>query len=1521
MSKSKKVTIGYWYHLSVHMILCKGPVDAIRKILVGERTAWEGTCTGNESLSIRQRELHGGEKSEGGVYGLAHVLMGAPSQARNEYLAGKQGADCPAYRGVTSILFTGAAGFDMESPVVPGSSFLQTLLASPWASNAGFTWAANNRYFKSVWVDATRIFSDWYGPVWYSARAAIGPYDMNPAHIIYQALTDPRFGCGVSIADIDDASFRAAADTLYAEGFGLSVLWDNPGTGEEFIRYIIEHIHGSLIPNFTTGRLELKLTRADYVLSELPTLTPDDCVVEDYVRGGWSDVVNKVTVNYLDRDGNEQAVSVSDPSSISVQGVVESSVDYRAVREPALAIRLAQRDLNLYSQPLGKFSIRVNRKAYKYVVGQLFKLNWPALGINQAVLRVLEVDAGTFESGYITVEAMEDIFGMPSSSYAATPPSSFVPPSNAPAPVTQYKLTEASYIDLFGLLDSSDIQLLAADATFVMAFGRAPSTDSSGFDLWSSATTPVNSYGLSAVGNFTPYARLAAGVGPTDTTLQLTDYVGLGSLVIGSYGYLDDELIAISSGSNGTLVVRRGCQDTVPARHSAGAEIFFYSGYFYSFDPQVRTDAGSINYRYLTNTSEGTLDINDAPARSITLTGRQIRPYPPGQFRINGLYYPEAIVQNGGALTVSWAHRDRTQQTTGLVDYTAGSIGPEQWQASSSMIQRTEYVVSINNSNTGAPILTLPATQHTRIDIPEVEIARALGLLPAGGSGIGDSALRLCALFPGAATVAHVGVITKPVVGGGFVLDGMSPASGLLDHVRRENISGNLYFEVYCIAGSCSVGLGYTPQDPLPDEYSPGSYPFGLQNMSLGGLGAGGVLKVAIRTQDRRYWVTTGEWSLGYNPATLMGGSTYADVGQLDVLIGLYGVGTVVSLNSGNLPTTSALPGGYTWLGGGPPPAAAYTLPRTLEVRLKSRLLQTNGETFDSWQSHRHIMSVPVTHVASGGLRWSGSAPIATFPQYFGIIGSGGIQGSGSAVVRSVPMLWRHSASGELRWNGEAPVQVASAGSGFDVIFSGTRPSNNVALTTGSEYIIRYSPAYYSSWGAWVQAMVDASIVMGNQTVKRAYDNELDLFRVGSDSWSLGVREIGGTALQLTAYGVIGNQLVRPDTGVRQRIRIAAIGTSEVVNLNVAGFLSPGDRFVTKIPPHGYALRLHLGAASYVHTVTHLSANHYINTVNTDTPEYFFARNYQRIEVNDGTGYMVDQSVLNNTGTVGNAQLTTYRQMRMSDYLNTSVPEVAHLMQCSALITDAGECMNVVYDGSTYGSHYLLYADSTNKNASSALTGTGDFTLELWFRYTDKASGLASSRALAWINPIGGSPQLRLSFDVASRLFTFTVGPDSVTWTAPEGTTSQIWHVVASRGANNALTLAINGAQVATQTFTASFSMPAGVRWEFVSHPEIHLDCPAIYRKVLSGARALAHYNAGTAANSAHTKSTQMLAGLGSQLTAAGYTVTYDLDEQGRYDAIIVEMPTPGVYVSWGFEQTWPNGTSCRINATTLLSQ
>ena len=137
--------------------------------------------------------------------------------------------------------------------------------------------------------------------------------DMNPAHIIRECLTDKEWGMGYSAADIDDVSFTAAADTLYAEQMGISILWQRENTIEAFVQDIVRHIDAALYVDRRTGKFVLKLIRDDYNPASLITLGPNEIErVENYKRPAFGDLVNSVTVIYDECDDGKRLAVTND---------------------------------------------------------------------------------------------------------------------------------------------------------------------------------------------------------------------------------------------------------------------------------------------------------------------------------------------------------------------------------------------------------------------------------------------------------------------------------------------------------------------------------------------------------------------------------------------------------------------------------------------------------------------------------------------------------------------------------------------------------------------------------------------------------------------------------------------------------------------------------------------------------------------------------------------------------------------------------------------------------------------------------------------------------------------------------------------------------------------------------------------------------------------------------------------------------------------------------------------------------
>jgi hypothetical protein len=206
---------------------------------------------------------------------------------------------------------------------------------------------------------------------------------MNPAHIIRECLTNRDWGLGYSGVEIG-ASFTAAADALFTEGFGLSLIWQQDSSIEEFIGSVLDHIDATLFIDRRTGLWELKLIRADYVAASAAPLRRDQRRrLGPAGRRAPSDLVNSVTVRFTDATTDDTgAVSVTDTARVQAMGeVIATTLDYPGIRAQSLAVRVAERDLRALSAPLLTGEIVVNREGASLGPG---RRDPPALGASRA---------------------------------------------------------------------------------------------------------------------------------------------------------------------------------------------------------------------------------------------------------------------------------------------------------------------------------------------------------------------------------------------------------------------------------------------------------------------------------------------------------------------------------------------------------------------------------------------------------------------------------------------------------------------------------------------------------------------------------------------------------------------------------------------------------------------------------------------------------------------------------------------------------------------------------------------------------------------------------------------------------------------------------------------------------------------------------------------------------------------------------------------------------------------------------
>lgn len=644
-------TVGFRYYAGLHLIFCHA-VDALLSIRVGEKEAWAGAVTGNGSISINQPNLHGGEEREGGVVGTVDVCFGGAGQGRNGYLQGRLGAAIPAFRGLFGL--------------VVRKSML----------------SANNPYIKEWSVLARRSRIGWRDDL-ADIVAPDGHVDMNPAHILLEALTNTSWGgLGYPLSDIDVQSFQTAANLLKAEGFGLSLVWAKNTSVEDFIGIICDHISAQVFFSHVTGLLKIKLIRNDY--GTPPTLNQSNVIeLVEYTSPSSSESVNQVTVNWVDRANQPQAVTVQDIASLARSNGQLNAVnlDFVGIATPGLAGAVASRELQQLCMPIASCTLVINRTQAQLEPGDCFNFTWTPIGIENMIMRVVSVVVGPHDDSQLRITAVRDVYGLGAINLVTPANSLWSSPISLPAAAVRRQVVEMTWWQFVRAYGESDAVLAELDdtSTMVTCYCDRPSSDAINYEMW--ARNAGGEWAYRDTDSFPWVGTLVSAVGPAvSSTLTMNETIDTNMVRVGTYAALGSELVAITAVNvgAGTITVDRGVLDTVPLSHDAGAVLWCHEG-LYGHDRTDRAVGEVVEVRILPSTSKGRLLLTEAPTNSLTTAGRMMRPYPPGNVQVNGSRWP-ATIGASAELAITWAHRDRRAQTVSFVRQDAGNIGPESGQ-------------------------------------------------------------------------------------------------------------------------------------------------------------------------------------------------------------------------------------------------------------------------------------------------------------------------------------------------------------------------------------------------------------------------------------------------------------------------------------------------------------------------------------------------------------------------------------------------------------------------------------------------------------------------------------------------------------------------------------------------------------------------------------------------------------------------------------------------------------------------
>lgn len=648
MFSSDKITIGYKYYLGVELFTGYGPIDNLVEIRFGDKVP-AGTRSETSDYVLFMYDapnLFGGDEKEGGISGVVKFFKGTQNQVASNYLQTVRNKSLPAYLGFSYCV--------LERLYVGTSAYIKPIsfIIDRYPNQLGLT---GNKH-------------------------KIGT-DANPACMIYEILTDSRWGASIPVGLIDITGLRAIGNTLHAEGLGLSMLLNATSTARNAIDEILRHIDGVMRTDPTTGLISFKLARDDYDVESLPVFGPSEISDVKISRISWDETKNTIKVKYVSQAENftERSLQVQDLANITARGgiVDTETLQFLGFSKPENAAFAAARALKTLAYPLAKITVTMNRKGWQLAPGSVFRLNWPPHGFDNVVVRVIAGDYGDSRSAQMQFEVVEDIFAVGSNVYTVPAPSGWTDPATVPLPVAAQYAFEAPYEMV---LEEQRYGLVCAARANGIDEGYAIYHDPDGGTAYvqsntSSEFTPTGLLTAEYSAD-TPATHTAGFTIGTCTDMRWLEGVddatwhGGGSLLLVKSA-AGEELMAwktVTDNNDGTYTIGsviRGVYDTVPLSHPAGSRVWFVSAGKSVISPTPYPDNGSVTGKLLPYNSQNMVALGDATAFTVTLSERARKPYPPANFKVNGDSYPESIIGNA---TLAWAIRSR------LVQAAAGQV-------------------------------------------------------------------------------------------------------------------------------------------------------------------------------------------------------------------------------------------------------------------------------------------------------------------------------------------------------------------------------------------------------------------------------------------------------------------------------------------------------------------------------------------------------------------------------------------------------------------------------------------------------------------------------------------------------------------------------------------------------------------------------------------------------------------------------------------------------------------------------
>jgi hypothetical protein len=364
--KNQTSTTGYKYYADFALMFCTGgrnPVDAVYRVVVDSDIRWTGnvTRTGADYQSITVQGL-----------GTFNLYWGTETQAIDATLLSPRGI---AGLGVDP---TDATTWP-ENPATGGAPVYQNKAAgdpNPFSGHYDKHPAYRGQcyaVFKSWFLgrDRTTVQNiqlelkrgcPWFG----GSFVASDDLGVNPIAVLYDWLTDTRFGMGLADSQLNQTAFQAAFNALESQSqpARISPMISSQMDFRQAIAQLLEYYDGWIRRNGTL--IEAGLWQSGTNVISVATLTDDDLLADPGLDPqGWGPTFNEVTVVYKDRQHyfNDYVQTFRDPTNFRIVGGPRATVLERYfITDANLAKTYAKLAGQQLSMPFTQGTLTVKRE-------------------------------------------------------------------------------------------------------------------------------------------------------------------------------------------------------------------------------------------------------------------------------------------------------------------------------------------------------------------------------------------------------------------------------------------------------------------------------------------------------------------------------------------------------------------------------------------------------------------------------------------------------------------------------------------------------------------------------------------------------------------------------------------------------------------------------------------------------------------------------------------------------------------------------------------------------------------------------------------------------------------------------------------------------------------------------------------------------------------------------------------------------------------------------------------------------